>query len=212
MNMPATNSPENPLSVQPEIEQAFETLLMMAYSICSVFSVMSTQIPKLNTMLEDNMLMIGESFSEIAGKSRAQQAKLEAANSSDPILIEVKNISAEISANVNKAIIGMQFQDRVSQNLVILNNLSNSMKDYISYLVETIGNLSKAKQQNSNDEKIFDVEFAKKIVKVFTLGELRDMFVAELVLQGYIKSEKDLGIVLVEQSSAVSADDDIELF
>jgi hypothetical protein len=211
MNSPQANNAESRIDVQSQIEQAFETLLMMAHSICSVFSVMSAQIPKLNTMLEENMLMIGESFSQIAEKSRTQQAKLDSANSSDPILIEVKNISSEISSNVNKAIIGMQFQDRVSQNLVILNNLSNGMKDYISYLVETIGNLSKAKQQNSADPTIFDIEFAKKIVKVFTLGELRDMFISELVRQGYIQSEKDLGIILVEHAPA-GGDDDIELF
>jgi archaellum component FlaC len=219
-------------------------------SMNCALSVLSDQIPKLNKMLEDNMLQLGESFSGIADGSNKQSKNLDTitveskqnfasidvvselnsirgeisdaavakkveeliANVSErekgisELLKKVREISGDISGKVGVAIVGMQFQDRVSQNLVIMKNVVSEAYKYLEKTLDDHGSES----ANDGSEKSFDKDFAMAIMSFFTLGELRDMFLDKLKTRGYIHGPADLGLELKDDKPATA--DEIELF
>lgn len=187
---------ENKISLSGEqLDQCSKPLVTVA----SVFEVMSKVTPDINNLLETNMISIAESFTKIAESGRKLQEEVKTAqeNQSSEVNIELlKEGLDNINSHVSQAIIGMQFQDRLSQNLVILKDVSCEVRNYINSTLEAQGG------------RELDVDFAKSILALIKLGEIRDIYINDMVSHGYIKGPEDLDYEVAEAES----DLDIELF
>ena len=160
----------------------------------AVYKIISEITPKLNSLVEVNIAQISESFANIASLFKKVSGEIN------------PEVAQEIDKNIGSAIMGMQFQDRLSQNLVIIKNITDVLMDNIS---ET----SKLSQSSANAVgESFNLDLAKKIIENLKLGELRDIFVARLISEGHIKSIEDLGIAVATEEEKQKLEDDIELF
>ncbi len=237
--------------------------LSVAESQICALEVLSEQLPKVNTLLEDNMLSLSNSFSTLAVEAQNQskniteiigsatsltiageQTSLSDAlkglqksigeceggfpaieKSLDDIVVAVDNQqgsmlsaieSAEVSSEkmvgaISGAIVGMQFQDRVSQNLVITENV---LRETVLYLKSSIDNtlsmfLSNPVIKNTKYDYGLDKDFAKKMLELLNLGELQGQFVDHLIEHGYIENIEQLGLT---GNFEAEEEDDVELF
>lgn len=122
-------------------------------------------------------------------------------------LKEAHKIMAEIAGEISQIIVSMQFQDRVSQNIVITVNI---MREIVNYLDKEIGNTLPTISREER-KGLLDKEFAKKLLTEFRLGELQRSFLDHLIKQGYIESAAEIGFDdNIDHDK--SADDDVELF
>jgi len=115
----------------------------------------------------------------------------------------IKDNSLEIS----QIVIGMQFQDRVSQNILITVNI---MKTIVEHLEKEISN-SLPSLPKDERRKLLNKTFAKEILEQFRLGELQLSFVNHLIEHGYIKDANEIGFS-IQAHEKQEDDDDIELF
>ena len=158
---------------------------------------------------------------KIAGKTSdsktAEEIKSLAKNikkQEDFLHLEIKNIIdiiKEDSKELSEIVVGMQFQDRVSQNILITINVMNEIVTYIDKEIEnSLPNITKGERK-----KLLDVDFAKKLIKTLRLGELQLSFVNHLVDHGYINDAKDLDFVVedhINQDENDNSDGDVDLF
>ncbi len=115
--------------------------------------------------------------------------------------------SQEISAALSQCIIGMQFQDWVSQNLVIAVDV---LAINILYLKEQI-EASSSVLEVAHESVVLDKEFAKKLITQFSLGKLQQDFIEHLLNKGYIKDPSELNYDL-EASTPEETDNNLTLF
>ncbi len=115
--------------------------------------------------------------------------------------------SQEISAALSQGIVGMQFQDWVSQNLVIAVDV---LAINILYLKEQIEASSSALEV-VHESVVLDKEFAKKLIAQFSLGKLQQDFIEHLLDKGYIEDPSELNYDL-EVSTPEETDNNLTLF
>ncbi len=116
----------------------------------------------------------------------------------------------EMTVEVSRIVVGMQFQDRVSQNIVITVDIMRSIAQYLDREIEnSIPNITREERK-----KLIDKEFAKKLLEKFRLGELQLSFVNHLVEHGYIDNAEELGFSIDGHAADdnKSDDDGIDLF
>lgn len=236
--------------------------LSVAESQICALEVLCSQLPKVNGILEDNMMDLSASFSELAtetqhqtknvvqvketarhvevnGKSQTieaavayieghldsgdakgalKQIKLlqKALKEQEKVLdnaLEVAQVSVDqMVTAISTAIVGMQFQDRVSQNIVIAEKVLKEIVYYLQASVnETLSNLTAHSQREDgkNGKSPLDVDFARQLMAHLNLGELQGQFVDHLVEHHYIKDASELG---VKDTVSQQQNDDVELF
>lgn len=166
------------------------------YSIQGAVSVIQHVVPNVNKLLEDNILLLSESFTRIAQSSKDLQNKL--SKLEHPQKAEFLSLANEIGSGVSSAIIGMQFQDRVSQNLVIVNEIANNLNNFI-------------KSNYSKFDNNINVEFSKLVLSLIKLGEIRDHYIENLKSQNLIEDGSEIGFNADQDTSHVNADE-VELF
>ncbi len=198
---------------QPPLAMLRDWLSMAESQICAM-QVLAEQLPKVNGLLED-------SFEDISGRFVSMTQDVSSMrNMMKGISLEAGAVSGKVSSANNimdrmsdqlmALTIAMQFQDRVSQNLVIT----------INVLLETINYLQKGIDDticSIPDEAmsgVLDVDYSKKLLDQLKLGELRHHYVSHLLEQGYISDPADIGECLDEEEHkpAAADGDDIELF
>lgn len=162
-------------------------------SASSVLHILNYILPNVNKLLEENIMLISDSFTKIAEASSIVEKNLDNNN-----LPEIRAQIQEISKNVSSAIIGLQFQDRVSQNLTISMIISSVINEHISKTIL------------SNDGKVeANLDISRQIYDKIFLGEIRNEFVDFLIQKKLINSPDDLGHKAVDASNH---NEDIELF
>lgn len=191
--MPINNT--NIKSDDVEIEQSLKSLV----SAAAVVEVMAKVTPDVNHLLESNMVKISESFTKIAESARKLQEDIGVTEASSFAAKkpDFKDAVDDINKNIMEVIVGMQFQDRLSQNLVILKDISEETRSNIS------ANLSSLPKQ-------VDKESLKSLLALIKLGEVRDVFIEYLTKNGFISGPEYLDYNTVDKSS--SENDEIELF
>lgn len=118
----------------------------------------------------------------------------------------IERLSDEISGSLSKVIIAMQFQDWVSQNLVITLNVLGANIRYLKGEIDaTIPALDHVHQRVEIDK-----EFTKLLILEFSLGELKNKFVDYLMTHEYITDPSEVGFEVADSTG--TQDDDIELF
>jgi methyl-accepting chemotaxis protein len=109
-----------------------------------------------------------------------------------------------ISADVDGMVTGIQFQDRTRQRLEHVVDTLHVVDQALEELKETTGAHLPATSGGSQ----MDVEWVKKLLDRFTLGELRARFVAQIIEGVSVSGPKEE----LEASSAPSSSGSIELF
>ncbi len=163
-------------------------------SASAVIEVMAKVTPDINHLLESNMILVSENFTKIA-EAGSNLKKMTLDNddiSSEAVKAEVD----KINSSVMNAIMSLQFQDRLSQNLVILENISKE--------------LSNSTAQAINLQSGVDLDLSKSILELIKLGEIRNIYIDHLVNAGLISGPEDLDYKQVDE--APSSADEIELF
>lgn len=149
------------------------------------------------------------------GQTKEAEAKLEQiiydSNQQSQALNESRTTIEEFGRTINEAIsriiVDMQFQDRVSQNLVIVTNVLNAVIRYLQGEIDdTISNFNER-----NDRADLDKDFAQQLLKLLTLGELQHKFMDHLVTHHYISDYAELGYD-PNAHPTKKDDDNIDLF
>lgn len=192
-----------------------EWLSISESQICST-EVLADQLPRVNDLLETSMNDISSRFSKIASHSAKLRQNLNniikeidnnnLGNTLHNLITEAENNELQqINNEIGKIVTGMQFQDRVSQNILITINIMKTIADYLDKEFEnSVPNISKDERK-----KLINKDFAKELLEKFRLGELQHAFVDHLVSHGYIETAEEIGFTDIESAKK---DDDIELF
>lgn len=222
--------------------------------VCST-EVLSEQLPKINSLLEDSMNDISTHFGHITensskiaeeikyidealdiikiGKNNveipdhleslaAATSDAETAKQLKSLAVKIKSHEKDLHAELKKAtdnlkknnietsqiVVGMQFQDRVSQNILITINIMKTIVEYIER------EISASLPEISREERkqLLDKDFAKEILSQFRLGDLQVSFVNHLINHGYIENAEEIGFSMEAHVKKESDDDDIDLF
>jgi len=123
---------------------------------------------------------------------------------------EIKRTKEALETNASelaKIVVDMQFQDRVSQNIIITINIMKAISEYLDKEISsTLPNVSR-----EDRKKLLNKEFATDLLQKFRLGELQQSFVNHLVFHGYINDSSELGFS-VKDYTKEDESADIELF
>lgn len=122
-------------------------------------------------------------------------------------LQKATDIIKENTSEISEIVIGMQFQDRVSQNILITINI---MKAIVTYLDQAI-NDSMPELTKDDRKKLLNKEFAKHMLEQLRLGDLQTSFINHLLNHGYIQDASELGFSLDAHEKKEDSDD-IDLF
>lgn len=207
------SSATNPLSTTPRgTADLLQQWLSSAESQVAALQVLTTQLPGVNDLLQGSFEEITAGFMEISSDFKQYQAHaLEAASGEDEYAIKaMTDLGDRISQNIMRLVMALQFQDRVSQNLVITINVMNAI---IAYQQDGIQQ-TQEKLEMIGERAPLDLDFTKELLNLLNLGELKQHFVEHLVQQGFIEDTTALGILpnTPQESAANNDDDDIELF
>lgn len=162
---------------------------------------LAEQLPEVNQLLDNSFTEISAIFVSLAGEVEAHHRQVrEALEAPDSAAREALEAShKKMSGMLSEAIIKMQFQDRVSQNLVIT---ANVIKAVMSHLQNALG--------GENVGAIpFDTEFAAQTLTLLNLAEIKRRYIRHLVERGHIQDASELGYDMREPAPA---NDDVDLF
>lgn len=177
------------------IDETLDTVKIKGYAV-----EIPDHLEKLASKTEDETT--AKYLKEAADKIRSQENKLHK---------ELGKATSAIQENFNEIsqiVVGMQFQDRVSQNILITVNV---MQEIISFLDAQI--LTAMPDITKEDrKKMLNKDFAKDLIKTFRLGELQLSFVRHLIEHGYIEDAAEVGFDLSAHEVGDKKDDDIDLF
>jgi transcriptional regulator with PAS, ATPase and Fis domain len=129
----------------------------------------------------------------------------------DSLHAEIKNTKKALEKNaaeLNEIVVGMQFQDRVSQNIIITINIMKAVTEYLDKEIE----IALPAITRDDRKKLLNKEFAMELLQKFRLGELQHSFVEHLVSHGYIGDSSELGFSAGDLVTAKKDDDEVELF
>lgn len=199
---------------------AIKQWISVAESQMCALDVVSHQLPDMRVLLEDNVEAISTHFSSFASEINSQKGKIEeiksfiaddAGNSvmSDGVSLRLDDLEKSVqtlNSELMECIVRMQFQDRISQNLVIAANVIAEIQDYLE---DSVKDTTHAFEDVTRSKNLtLDKEFAKKMLKHLTLGELQHKFVSDLIQHGYIQNETELDVADI----GASEEGDVELF
>lgn len=202
---------ENKYTMSASNDALKEWLSISESQICST-EVLSEQLPKVNNLLEKSMNDISTHFGIISNilhkiSEQTKDIKNLLENKSEINSDQLDIIEKEISNSlkeISSIVVGMQFQDRVSQNIIITTSI---MKSISAYLEDRIGILLPHINKEER-KKLLDKEFAVELLEKFRLGELQHSFVDHLLSHGYIENPSEIGFT----SEKTQQNDDVDLF
>jgi hypothetical protein len=201
-------------------DDLLERWLSVAESqICSL-EVLSAQIPRARSILEENVEGLGGEFAELAHQAKVQGQLVQRFDDrigelpADDVLAatvaEMKQSMEIMNRHVMAAVVGMQFQDRVSQNMVIAENVVNENVLHLRENIEETLPFFVGGSHSASEGRFtaIDIDFAKRLMGLLTLGELQHQFVNNLLTHSYIEDSS----MLLDGAAASEASDDLELF
>jgi methyl-accepting chemotaxis protein len=142
-------------------------------------------------------IMVKETISELMDSLMKQNSVL------STVMKEAMDSSRQSADDIQKMVIGMQFQDRSSQNIV----------NCLNVLRKVLNTLEERRTAFDYSIKTIDLDQAKEVYDAFKLIDLQKGFLDTIVQNGNIKSAEELGITANNNSKpSGTSSDDIELF
>ena len=159
-----------------------------------VMEALGAQLLCVNELLERSFTDLSAQFVQMAQDIQDYRA-LTVAHGGE----EAGKLGERIERSLMQSIVSMQFQDRVSQNLVITMDVLRELA------VELEEQLARAETSGT-----IDVAAARELYHFLRLGEIRGAYLEALTRRGYIAGPQALG--LDKPHAPQPAEDDIELF
>lgn len=183
----AADSPPQPLR-WPSVPEA---------QIC-VMVALERQLARVNRLLETSFGELSAQFVQLAADMHAYRTLGQAAASP-----EQAAIGERIDRTLKHGITSMQFQDRVSQNLVITMDVLREIAAALA-----------AQRASVHPSAPIDHEAARELYYFLRLGEIREAYLNALVDRAFAQGPGCLGISLppLPQAAASSGDAAVELF
>lgn len=152
----------------------------------SVLRALEKQLPDVNQLLETSFGDLSENFvnmsSDIADFQN-QVVTFSQLNPDDDIISEMAreaiNVSSRLNENLTKVIMGMQFQDRVSQNLVIAINVIRELAIELNQYSTDI------RARIDHAEITPDPDSIALFLSILKLGEVKQLFLDFLRERGH---------------------------
>ncbi len=123
------------------------------------------------------------------------------------VMQETAVASRHTSDVISRMIVGMQFQDRTTQNVQNTVDVLQCLTDSLQKMREETLHMLKSDEH----VVVLDIGFIRDILQYVTLSDLKHAFIDHLVEKGYVKNADALG-VNVGNVAATHSDEDIELF
>ncbi len=158
-----------------------------------VMEALGAQLMRVNTLLETSFNELSTQFVQMADDIKAYRSLT--AKDADEV---AKALGERIERTLAQSIISMQFQDRVSQNLVIT-------MDVLKALAQELEEQLSASEQTAS----IDEETARELYHFLRLGEIRAQFLEVMVRRGFIVNPEALGLT---EANIPATGDDVELF
>ncbi len=158
---------------------------------------LAVHLPEVNALLDTSFSSISEQFVEVANLLQEYGALCDKPSLSEAETASKHEIFQRMSALVGKTIIDMQFQDRVSQNLVITVNIAQQ--------------IAEALRGRIPEGTPLDTKLTQQLVHLLNLGDIKQKFTAYAQSVGAMSDPAEYGI----REAVVTAkaeEDDIELF
>lgn len=190
---PTSKAKKSALSQDNAAPAMLKKWLSISESQICALEVLCAQLPEVKDLLETNMTGVSEKFIEMAAEFEKYDAIVRDAltkkTADNTSLASLDGMAESIANTLSQVIVDMQFQDRVSQNLVITINVLNATSQYLQDEIDmTISNLNRTKERAD-----LDADFARNLIALLTLGELQHKFVNHLLTHGYISTPGEIG-------------------
>lgn len=176
----------------------------------SVLSALEHQLPKVNELLESSFADLSETFvgmSSDINEFQSQMNTLAALNPDDDVIGEMActalEVSTRLSENLTKVIMGLQFQDRVSQNLVIAISVVRELALELNQYSTDVSGLIGDKEIHPDGDSI------TTFLNILKLGEVKQLFLDFLRERGHEAIANEVGGGFHGHRSN---EEDIELF
>lgn len=135
------------------------------------------------------------------------EAMLSQGEETRSVMQETAIASRNTSEVISRMIVGMQFQDRTTQNMQNSVEVLQRMTESLQHLrQETLHTL-----KTDETTVVLDIGFIRDVLQHVTLSDLKHAFIDHLIGKGYVKDAEALG-VSVGNVAVVHSDEDIELF
>lgn len=155
-----------------------------------VIEALGAQLVRVNSLLESSFNDLSTQFVQMAQEVASLRSAPEE---------EKDNLIRSIERTLSQSIMSMQFQDRVSQNLVITMDVLQALATELE-----------AELAASARPGRIDTEAAKELYHFLRLGEIRGEYLAALSRRGFIRDPEELGVS--ESQTPKAGEDDVELF
>ncbi len=155
-------------------------------AVHTALHTLATHLPTINHLLDSSFTSISDQFIQVS----TLLARYDTLESSDPNRPELYQHMAQL---VQKTIMDLQFQDRVSQNLVITINICRML----------------AEKLDAPSGGTIDEPLTRELVNLLNLGEIKQQFLAYAGARNWIENPEAMGISMPK---AEAEPDDIELF
>ena len=166
-------------------------------TIEAALHTLSQHLPEVNTLLDTSFSSISDQFMQVANLLAEYGALAEKENATDADKAHRAQVFSSMTALVTKTIVDMQFQDRVSQNLVITINIAKQIAELL--------------QERLTHGTKLDTKMTQQLVYLLNLGEIKEKFIAYAQSTDAMEDPAEYGI-RDAHVTAKDDEDDIELF
>ena len=183
--------------------------LSVSESQKAALDVLCQQLPLVNELMETSFSSLSSQFIGLSTDMQELRTLAKESSEDGGLAAEVQARAEKISGAMSTIIMDMQFQDRVSQNLVITMNVLGAISRYL----QTELDMTQEALDHADVRARLDKAFATELVGLLNLGELKQRFIEHLIAEGFISDGAELGYSPADSVSKRADDeDDIELF
>ena len=165
-------------------------------TIEAALHTLSEHLPEVNHLLDGSFSSISEQFVSVADMMAEYGALAEKDDATDAEKERRAQVFSAMTALVSKTIVDMQFQDRVSQNLVITINVAKQIAEML--------------QERLHPGIQLDTKMTQQLFFLLNLGEIKEKFITYARSTGAMEDPAEYGIR--DAHVAKKDEDDIELF
>ncbi len=193
-----THAQPSPSSSDSDLPHQHDWEQLNGMQLC-LLDVLLQQLPEVHGLLEESMVGITEEFVALA-KDWQEMSDILGSDGGDAMLpIDHRKLEA-IQQRFGKLTVSMQFQDRVSQNLLAACDALQQVADKIQGCLD-----------HQDVSYPVDTDLAKAQLAALRLGDLQTRYVEALQKRQFIATGSEVGF---DHSTSAQAkdDDDIDLF